>query len=59
LDLEIDEEDVDTLAGYLVKQLDRIPKDGEKPVVETDKVTYKVEKVLDRQIVRVKACKNG
>lgn len=58
LDIEIDEEDVDTLGGYLIKKLDRIPKDGEKPIVETEKVTYKIEKVKDRQIVKVKACKN-
>ena len=58
LDIEIDEEDVDTLCGYLIKKLDRIPKDGEKPIVETEKVTYKIEKVKDRQIVKVKACKN-
>ena len=58
LDIEIDEEDVDTLGGYLIKKLDRIPKDGEKPIVETEKVTYKIEKVKDRQIIKVKACKN-
>lgn len=58
LDIEIDEEDVDTLGGYLIKKLDRIPKDGEKPIIETEKVTYKIEKVKDRQIIKVKACKN-
>ena len=58
LDIEIDEEDVDTLGGYLIKKLDRIPKDGETTIVETEKVTYKIEKVKDRQILKVKACKN-
>ena len=58
LDIEIDEEEVDTLAGYLLKELDRIPDDNEKPVVETEKVTYKIEKVKDKQILSVKACKN-
>lgn len=58
LDIDIDEEDVDTLCGYLIKKLDRIPKDGEKPIVETEKVTYKIEKVKDRKILKVKACKN-
>ena len=57
LDIDIDEEDVDTLGGYLIKKLDRIPKDGEKPIVETEKVTYKIEKVKDRKILKVKACK--
>ena len=58
LDIDIDEYDVDTLGGYLIKKLDRIPKDGEKPIVETEKVTYKIEKVKDRKILKVKACKN-
>ena len=58
LDIDIDEEDLDTLGGYLIKKLDRIPKDGEKPIVETEKVTYKIEKVKDRKILKVKACKN-
>ena len=58
LDIEIEEEEVDTLGGYLIKMLDRIPKDGEKPIVETEKVTYKIEKVKDRKIIKVKACKN-
>jgi len=59
LDIKIEEDEVDTLAGYLVKLLDRIPKEGEKPIVETEKVTYKVEKVAGRNIVKVKACKHG
>ena len=58
LDIDIEDDDVDTLGGYLIKKLDRIPKDGEKPVVETEKITYKIEKVQDRKIIKVKACKN-
>ena len=58
LDIEIEDDDVDTLAGYLIKKLDRIPKDGEKPIVETEKVTYKIENVKNRKIIKVKACKN-
>ena len=58
LDIDIEDYDVDTLGGYLIKKLDRIPKDGEKPVVETEKITYKIEKVQDRKIIKVKACKN-
>ena len=58
LDIRIDDEDVDTLGGYLIKKLDRIPKDGEKPIVETEKIIYKIEKVSNRKIIKVKACKN-
>ena len=58
LEIEIEDDDVDTLAGYLIKKLDRIPKDGEKPIIETEKVTYKIENVKNRKITKVKACKN-
>ena len=58
LDIDIEDDDVANLGGYLIKKLDRIPKDGEKPVVETEKITYKIEKVQDRKIIKVKACKN-
>ena len=38
--------------------LGRIPDDLEKPVIETEKVTYKIEEYEDKRIVKVKACKN-
>ena len=30
----------------------------EKPEVETEKVNYKIEKIKDMRIIKVKACKN-
>ncbi len=58
LDAGIPEGDYDTISGYLQEQLGRIPKDTEKPVVETEKVTYKIEKSEDKRILKIKACKN-
>ena len=58
LELEIPEGDYDTLSGYLIENLGRIPEDSEKPVIETEKVTYKIEEYEDKRIVKVKACKN-
>ena len=58
LGIEIEEGEYDTLAGYLIEQLGRIPKENEKPVVETKEATYKIEKVKDKKIIEVKACKN-
>lgn len=58
LDIEIPEGDYDTISGYLVEVLGRIPKDKEKPIIETKEVTYKVEKSEDKRIVKFKACKN-
>ena len=58
LGIEIIEGEYDTLAGYLIEKLGRIPKDNEKPVIETKDATYKIEKVKDKKIIEVKACKN-
>lgn len=59
LGIEIEQGDYDTLSGYLQEKLGRIPDDKEKPVIETKKVTYKVEEYEDKRIVKVKACKNN
>ena len=58
LQVDIPEGDYDTLSGYLIEELGRIPEDDEKPIIETEKVTYKVEEYEDKRIVWVKACKN-
>ena len=59
LDVEIPEGEYDTLSGYLIEKLGAIPKDKEKHTVETEKVTYYIEKCQDKRIVSVKACKNN
>lgn len=59
LKTEIPEGEYDTLSGYLIEMLGRIPSDDEKPVIETPKVTYKIEEYEDKRIIRVKACKNN
>ena len=56
---EIPEGDYDTLSGYLQEKLGRIPKDDEKPIIETKKITYKIEESEDKRILKVKACKNN
>ncbi|MGN1326953.1 MAG: hemolysin family protein [Clostridia bacterium] len=58
LNIEIEEGEYDTLAGYLIEKLGRIPKDKEKPVIETEKAIYKIEKVKDKKIISVKVCLN-
>ena len=45
--------------GYLQEELGRIPKDEENPIIETDRVTYKIEEYEDKRIIKVKACKNN
>ncbi|MBO5349802.1 MAG: HlyC/CorC family transporter [Clostridia bacterium] len=58
LGVKIPEGEYDTLSGYLTEELGRIPEDGEKPIIETEDITYKVEEYEDKRILWVKACKN-
>lgn len=58
LETKIEEGEYDTLSGYLVEHLGRIPTEKDKGVIiETDNIVYKIEMVKDRQITKVKACK--
>lgn len=59
LGVDLPEGDYDTISGYLLFELNRIPNDKEKGIiVETDKVNYKIEKIKNNRIISVKACKN-
>lgn len=59
LGIDLPEGDYDTISGYLLFELNRIPSDNEKGIViETDKVNYKIEKIKKNRILKVKACKN-
>ena len=59
LEVEIPEGEYDTLSGYLIELLGRIPSDDEKPIIETKKVTYKIEEYEEKRILWVKACRNN
>ena len=60
LDAEIPEGDYDTISGYLQDKLGRILEDDEElPIIDTEKVTYKIIEYEDRRIIKVKACKNN
>lgn len=56
LDIDIPEGDYDTLSGYLLDELGRIPSEKEKPVLELDDVVYKIEKIKNKRIIKVKVC---
>lgn len=59
LDIKIPDGYYDTLSGFLLEELGRIPNDKEKLVIETKEATYKIEKMEDKKIERVKVCKNN
>lgn len=56
--IEIPEGDYETLSGYLLEKLGRIPDEDEHPVIEDEHLTYKVEEIEDRRIKYVKVCRN-
>ena len=57
LDIDVPEGDYDTLSGYLIELLGRIPEDEENPVIETENAIYKIEEYEDKRILWVKACR--
>ena len=56
--VEIPEGDYETLSGYLIDKLGRIPDENEHPIIEDEKLTYKVEEIEDKRIKYVKVCRN-
>ena len=56
--VELPEGDYETVSGYLIEKLGRIPENDEHPIIEGEKLTYKIEEVEDKRIKYVKVCKN-
>lgn len=59
LGIEIPEGDYDTLAGYIVSTLGKIPTEHEHPTVSLGSFDFTVEQVTDRRISRVHVVNNG
>ena len=57
LEIDIEEGDYDTLSGYILENLGRLPKEGEHPIIKTDKFVMQVEEVKDNRILTVKVKK--
>ncbi len=57
-DIEFPEGDYETLSGYLIDKLGRIPDEDEHPIIEDENLTYKVEEIDDKRIKYVKVCRN-
>ena len=58
LDIELPEGDYETLSGYLLDKLGRLPEENEHPVIEDENLTYRIEEYGDKRIQWVKICKN-
>ena len=54
LEIDIEEGDYDTLSGYILELLGRLPKENEHPVITTDRLKMQVEDFKDKRILTVK-----
>lgn len=54
LNMKFEEEDYETLNGYLISKLDRIPSEDDKPVVEDNKYRFEILAVENKMISLVK-----
>lgn len=57
LNSNIPTENFDTIGGFVISLLGTIPKNGEEPTVEFDNLTFKVEKVNEKRIEKIKIYK--
>ena len=57
LDIDLPLDEYDTISGFLIGQLGRIPDEGETPEVEFDTILFKVKLVEEKRIAKVIACK--
>ena len=58
LGIELPEGDYDTISGYLLFELNRIPNNKEKGIViEKEKLRFKIEQITGNRIKKVKVIK--
>lgn len=57
LDVELPTEDYETLGGFVVGQLGKIPDKDDNPSVEFNGLLFKVEEVHEKRVSKVKVCK--
>ena len=57
LKVDLPIEDYETLSGFLIGQLGRIPAEEENPIIEFNGLVFKVEEIVEKRISKVKACR--
>jgi putative hemolysin len=57
LKVELPTEDYETLGGFVVGQLGRIPGEEDKPEIEFNGLIFKVEEVDEKRIAKIKICR--
>lgn len=58
LDLDLPSDDFDTIGGFVITLLGSIPKEDENNVIEYENITFKIEKLTEKRIEKLKICVN-
>lgn len=59
LDITIPDGDYDTISGYILDNINKIPYDEENVIFETEELTYKIENLKNNRIIKIKVCRNN
>lgn len=57
VDLPVD--DYETLSGFVIGQMGRIPEKGDTSIIEFNELMLKVEEVDEKKVSKIRVCKNG
>lgn len=57
LGMELPVEDYDTLSGFVIGQLGRIPSEEEQTLIEYNGMVFKIEAVEEKRVAEVKVCR--
>jgi putative hemolysin len=57
LDVDLPIEDYETLSGFVIGQLGRIPDENDKPIIEFNGFMFKVEEADEKRIKHIKVCR--
>ena len=58
LHLKLESENYDTVSGFIIEQLDYIPKEEERPKLEIENLVFEVEEIEEKMISKVKITMN-
>lgn len=56
LDLNLVSDDCETISGFLINYIGRIPKDSEEKIIEYENIIFKIEEVKEKRIEKIKIC---
>ncbi|MDF2674227.1 MAG: hypothetical protein K0R09_2495 [Clostridiales bacterium] len=58
LHLELPSDDFDTIGGFVITLLGSIPKEDENNIIEYENIVFKIEKLTEKRIEKLKICVN-